>query len=129
MSWLSDPIALYPWMRQDVTMPVRCCRAGRPCHAPPCCNILMYKSESLTQPMVGPGRHAPWGVGRILRPFCHFLGIGLPEELRLPKRERVRGSDRSPRPVPGEQRWAEAHPTALRDERSEMIVPNRRLPP
>ena len=72
-------------------------------------------------------------VGRILRPFCHFLGIGLPEELRLPKRERVRRSDLSPRPVPVEQWWAEAHPTAhptaLRDERSEMIVPNRRLPP
>jgi len=29
-------------------------------------------------------------VGRILRPFCHFLGIETPVELRLPKRRRVR---------------------------------------
>ena len=29
-------------------------------------------------------------VGRIIRPFCHFLGIETPAELRLPKRKRVR---------------------------------------
>ena len=29
-------------------------------------------------------------VGRILRPFCHMLGLPLPEWLRLPKRVRVR---------------------------------------
>ena len=34
-------------------------------------------------------------VGRILRPFCHFLGIETPAELVLPKRKRS-----SPRPSP-----------------------------
>jgi hypothetical protein len=29
-------------------------------------------------------------VGRILRPFCHTLGLPLPPELQLPKRVRVR---------------------------------------
>jgi hypothetical protein len=29
-------------------------------------------------------------VGRILRPFCHLLGIETPAELVLPKRKRVR---------------------------------------
>ena len=51
---------------------------------------------------------APLQVGRILRPFCHFLGLELPAELRLPKRVRVRKKDTSPRPSPqsgeGEER-------------------------
>jgi len=41
---------------------------------------------------------APLQVGRILRPFCHFLGLEVPAELRLPKR--VRKKDTSPRPSP-----------------------------
>ena len=70
-------------------------------------------------------------VGRILRPLAHMIGARVPEWLQLPKRVRVRRKDASPRTVVrGEQRWAEAHPTATarRDQRSEMIVPNRRLP-
>ncbi len=31
-------------------------------------------------------------VGRVLRPFCHLLGLELPPELALPKRPRVRKS-------------------------------------
>jgi len=54
-------------------------------------------------------------VGRILRPLAHMIGARVPEWLQLPKRVRVRRKDTSRRP-------------ALRDARSEMIVPNRRLP-
>ena len=60
-------------------------------------------------------------LGRILRPLAHMIGAPVPVWLRLPKRVRVRRS--------AKQRWAEAHHTALRDERSALIVPNRRLPP
>ena len=35
-------------------------------------------------------------VGRIVRPFCHLLGLELPAELRLPKRERERKRWASP---------------------------------
>ena len=41
---------------------------------------------------------APREVGRILRPFCHLLGIETPAVLVLPKRIRKRGT--SPRPSP-----------------------------
>jgi hypothetical protein len=54
-------------------------------------------------------------VGRILRPLAHMIGAPLPGWLRLPKLVRVRKS-----------RAAAA--SRLRDERSELIVPNRRLP-
>ena len=37
-------------------------------------------------------------VGRILRPFCDFLGLETPAELVLPKRVRVRRKDTLPRP-------------------------------
>ena len=58
-----------------------------------------------------------------------MIGARVPEWLQLPKRVRVRRKDPSRRTVVrGEQRWAEAHPTARTTERSEMIVPNRRLP-
>ena len=72
-------------------------------------------------------------VGRILRPLAHMIGARVPEWLQLPKRVRVRRKDASRRTVVrGEQRWAEAHPTAhpttRRDARSELIIPNRRLP-
>jgi hypothetical protein len=43
---------------------------------------------------------APAQIGRVLRPFCHFLGLAVPAELRLPKRVRVRKSDPSPQPSP-----------------------------
>jgi hypothetical protein len=60
---------------------------------------------------------APAPVGRVLRPFCHFLGLEVPAELRLPKRRRVRKKDTSPRPSPHSG-----------EGEGEMIVPNRRLP-
>ena len=68
-------------------------------------------------------------VGRILRPLAHMLGAPLPDWLKLPRRVRVRRSDPSPR------LWSASRPKpsrgegALRRERGEMIVPNRRLPP
>jgi hypothetical protein len=43
---------------------------------------------------------APAQIGRVLRPFCHFLGLEVPVELRLPKSRRVRQKDTSPRPSP-----------------------------
>ncbi len=60
-------------------------------------------------------------VGRILRPLAHMLGAPLPEWLRLPKRVRKSTSPR-PSPQSGEGAWAR------RDARSELIIPNRRLP-
>jgi hypothetical protein len=33
---------------------------------------------------------APVQIGRVLRPFCHFLGLEVPEGLRLPRRQRLR---------------------------------------
>jgi hypothetical protein len=57
-------------------------------------------------------------VGRILRPLAHMIGAPLPKWLQLPKRARK----------PGLRRRAAAA-SRLRDARSEMIVPNRRLPP
>ena len=86
-------------------------------------NCVLYDNAEMQAVIAA----APGQIGRVLRPFCHFLGLEVPAELRLPKR--VRKKDPSRRAiVRGEQRWAEAHPTALRDVRSEMIVPNRRLP-
>jgi hypothetical protein len=41
---------------------------------------------------------APQQIGRVLRPFCHFLGLEVPETLRLPRRRRSK--DTSPRPSP-----------------------------
>jgi hypothetical protein len=41
---------------------------------------------------------APEQVGRVLRPFCHLLGLAVPAELRLVKR--VRKDRTSPRPSP-----------------------------
>jgi hypothetical protein len=43
---------------------------------------------------------APAQIGRVLRPFCHLLGLEVPAELRLPKRRRVRKTGTSPRPSP-----------------------------
>ena len=62
-------------------------------------------------------------VGRILRPFHHFLGLELPAELRLPKRRRKK--DTSPRPSPqggegeegeggGDERLAHPSPRLVR---------------
>ena len=34
---------------------------------------------------------APVQIGRVLRPFCHILGLEVPAELRLPKRRRGPG--------------------------------------
>jgi hypothetical protein len=60
---------------------------------------------------------APVQIGRVLRPFCHLLGLEVPAELRLPKRRRG----------PGLRRHAAAS-SRLRDEARELVVPNRRLP-
>ena len=57
-------------------------------------------------------------VGRILRPLAHMIGAPLPAWLKLPRRARD----------PGWRRRRAAAASRLRDERSEMIVPNRRLP-
>jgi hypothetical protein len=55
---------------------------------------------------------APREMGRVLRPFCHLLGIAVPEELRLPRRVRaVRESDPSPRPSPTRGEGEESAPT------------------
>ena len=78
---------------------------------------------------------APQQVGRIVRPFCHFLGLQVPEALRLPKWRRVRESDPSPRPTgsspvaePHSPQGGEGEAARRGDERGEFIVPNRRLP-
>jgi hypothetical protein len=39
-------------------------------------------------------------AGRILRAFCHVLGLELPPDLALPKRVRVREGNPSPLPSP-----------------------------
>jgi hypothetical protein len=39
---------------------------------------------------------APVQIGRVLRPFCHLLGLEVPAELRLPKRRRGPGLRRHP---------------------------------
>jgi hypothetical protein len=44
---------------------------------------------------------APGQIGRVLRPFCHFLGLEVPAELRLPRR---RGSRAHPPPRPSPAR-------------------------
>ena len=86
-------------------------------------NCVLYDNAEMQAVIAA----APGQIGRVLRPFCHFLGLEVPAALRLPRR--VRKKDASPpSTVPGKQWWAEAHPTARRDARSEMIVPNRRLP-
>jgi hypothetical protein len=67
---------------------------------------------------------APQQIGRVLRPFCHLLGLEVPAELRLPKRRHGPGLRR------GSAESGGLKPTLLRrDEAGEMIVPNRRLPP
>ena len=43
---------------------------------------------------------APRQIGRVLRPFCHFLGLAVPEGLRLPKRVRDRRAYAPPTPTP-----------------------------
>ena len=58
-------------------------------------------------------------VGRILRPLAHMIGATLPAWLKLPKRVRDPESRRRQRAVACRRR----------DARSEMIIPNRRLPP
>ena len=59
-------------------------------------NWLLYGNEEMKEVMAA----APAQIGRVLRPFCHFLGLEVPAELRLPRRRRVRMKDTSPRPSP-----------------------------
>ena len=58
-------------------------------------------------------------VGRILRPLAHMIGAPLPAWLQWPKRVRD----------PESRRRRAAAASRRRDARSEMIIPNRRLPP
>jgi hypothetical protein len=73
-------------------------------------------------------------VGKILRPLAGMIGAPLPAWLKLPKRARIRKEDTSPRPSPRSGEGGEmghlraAAASRLRDDRGEMIVPNRRLP-
>jgi hypothetical protein len=71
-------------------------------------NLLLYGNEEMQAVIAA----APQQIGRVLRPFCHFLGLEVPPELRLPRRVRKTVRSRGA-VVPGEQRWAEAHPTGL----------------
>ena len=75
-------------------------------------NWLLYDNAEMQAVIAA----APVQVGRVLRPFCHFLGLEVPAALRLPRR--VRKKDASPpSTVPGKQWWAEAHPTVLLPKR------------
>jgi hypothetical protein len=76
-------------------------------------NLLLHDNAEIQAVIAA----APAQIGRVLRPFCHFLGLEVPAELRLPKRRRR----------PGLRRHAAAA-SRLRDDAAEMIVPNRRLP-
>jgi hypothetical protein len=78
-------------------------------------NLLIHEDAEMQAIIAA----APAQIGRVLRPFCHFLGLAVPEALRLPKRVRD----------PRLRRRRAAAASRLRDARSEMIVPNRRLPP
>ena len=70
-------------------------------------NCVLYDNAEMQAVIAA----APGQIGRVLRPFCHFLGLEVPAELRLPKR-RGRKKDPARRAiVPGERWWAEAHPT------------------
>ena len=87
-------------------------------------NLLLYGNEEMQAVIAA----APQQIGRVLRPFCHFLGLEVPPELRLPRRVRKRDPSRRAI-VPGEQRWAEAHPTALGLEvPAELRLRRRRTP-
>jgi hypothetical protein len=59
-------------------------------------------------------------VGGILRPLAHMIGAPLPAWLKLPKHARDPELRRRQRATGASRR---------RDERNEMIIPNRRLPP
>jgi hypothetical protein len=87
-------------------------------------NLLLYGNEEMQAVIAA----APQQIGRVLRPFCHFLGLEVPEALRLPRR---RSKVPSRRAIgPGEQRWAEAHPTGLGLEApAELRLPVRMAHP
>ena len=83
-----------------------------PLTGPPCVGALCVAWEDAEMREL---HAAAPQVGRILRPLAHMIGAPLPEWLQLPKRRRDPGLRRA-------AAWRR------RDERSEMIVPNRRLP-
>ena len=64
-------------------------------------NLLLHADAEMQAAIAA----APAQIGRVLRPFCHILGLTVPAELRLPKRVRKKVLSRRSI-VPGEQRWA-----------------------
>ena len=60
-------------------------------------NCVLYDNAEMQAVIAA----APGQIGRVLRPFCHFLGLEVPAELRLPRR---RGSRAHPPPRPSPAR-------------------------
>ncbi len=105
--WRSVLPRRFGWLRSLLLPESRHCIDGF--------NCLLLGNEEMQAAMAA----APGPMGRVLRPFCHLLGLEVPAALRLPKR--VRG--------PGLRRRRAAAASRLRDDRGDLIIPNRRLPP
>ena len=76
-------------------------------------NCVLYDNAEMQAVIAA----APGQIGRVLRPFCHFLGLEVPAELRLPRRRRVRRKDTSPPPQPSPARAGEGANGADRAKR------------
>ena len=68
-------------------------------------NCVLYDNAEMQAVIAA----APGQIGRVLRPFCHFLGLEVPAALRLPRRRRkdtsarlVRSAAQSPQSGEGE---------------------------
>ena len=59
-------------------------------------NCVLYDNAEMQAVIAA----APGQIGRVLRPFCHFLGLEVPAELRLPRRRRGSRAHPPPRPSP-----------------------------
>ena len=59
-------------------------------------NCVLYDNAEMQAVIAA----APGQIGRVLRPFCHFLGLEVPAELRLPKRRRGSRAHPPPQPSP-----------------------------
>ena len=103
------PHAIFP-LRSAERAGGRCCRGGvlprrfgwvkslllpESQHCVNAFNWLLYDNDEMKAAIAV----APAQIGRVLRPFCHFLGVEVPAELRLPKRRRVTRSHPSRRPT------------------------------
>ena len=71
---------------------------------------------------------APGQIGRALRPFCHLLGLEVPEALRLPKRVRVRVAYPTPLPT-GSSPVAEPHSPSRGEGEEDTPTPTHRVKP